>query len=157
MTSERQEPRSRRKRELPQERVGVDFVVLGDFAQAVGGKLTVVGGGWNVLNATGYPQGLPFGLGIGILVPWNETNRKHEFKFTIRAVEGEELASGGGEFEAGRQPGMPPGMTQRLVLGISGQILVPHAGTYEVQVIAGDHAKNIYFEAMPLQQVQGLR
>lgn len=135
---------------LPRDKVSIDFVVLGDFAQTANGKLTVVGAGWNIVNAQQYPQVLPFGIGIGILVPWGETNRKHEFKFIIRASEGPELASGGGEFEAGRQPGMPPGMTQRLVIGIAGQMQVPSPGTYEIMVESAGDAKRIHFEALPV-------
>ena len=132
------------------DRIRIDFVILADFAQAVQGKLSVIGGGWNLHNATQYPSTLHFGLGIGILVPWPETNRKHKFNFVIRASEGAELASGGGDFEVGRQPGLPPGMTQRVVIGLSGQLQIPQPGSYEVAVTAADVERVVTFEALPV-------
>jgi hypothetical protein len=139
---------------LPPDRVTIDFAVLGDFAQTTGGKLTVVGAGWSVVNAQQYPQILPFGLGIGILVPWSETNAPHQFAFAIEDADSNQIASGGGVVEAGRQPGMPVGMVQRVVLGIAGQVQLPKPGTYVVVVTAAGDEKRIVFEALP---VPGLR
>ena len=145
-----QRPRRRSaRRGMPADKVTVDFVLLADFAQAVGGKLTIVGAGWNILNAPQYPHNLPFGLGLGFLVPWGETNRKHPFKFVIRKSEGVELASGGGDFEVGRDAGTPSGMAQRAVIAIAGQLRIPEEGTYEIVVTAGDDEKTVIFEAMP--------
>lgn len=133
------------------QRVSIDFVILGDFAQAEQGKLHIVGGGWTLHNAMQYPSVVSFGLGIGILVPWAETNRKHDFKFEIRN-EGVELANGGGEFEVGRQPGTPAGMTQRVVVGLSGQVQIPQPGTYEIKVTSGGDQKSVVFEALSVRK-----
>jgi hypothetical protein len=138
------------RRRLPAERVTIDFVLLADYAQAINGKLTVVGAGWNILNATQYPFPVAFGLGIGFLVPWSETNRKHSFKFLVRKSEGAQLVDGGGDFEIGREPGIPNGMTQRVVMGISGQLQVTEPGTYEIQVLTGEEERHVTFEAKAL-------
>jgi len=144
-------PTRRTSRErLPRQRVSIDFAVLGDFAQAAGGKLTIVGAGWTIVNAQQYPQALPFGLGIGILVPWSETNAPHEFAFVIQDADGTQLASGGGRVEAGRQAGIPVGMPQRVVLGIAGQMVLPKPGTYVIVVTAAGDEKRIVFEALPV-------
>lgn len=144
-------PARRTTRErLPPERVGIDFAVLGDFAQSAGGKLTIVGAGWSVVNAQQYPQSLPFGLGIGIGVPWSETNAQHQFGFVIQDADGNQLASGGGMVEAGRQPGMPVGMGQRVVFGIVGQLQLPKPGSYVIVVSAAGDEKRIVFEALPV-------
>jgi len=132
--------------------VDIDFVILGDAAQAVMGKLYMLGGGWNIHNTLQYPSLLPFGLGIGILVPWSETNRRHTFAFVIKGSEGDELLRGGGDFEIGREAGIPAGMTQRIVVGISGQLQIPQAGTYEIIVSVGDAEKRVTFEALPVPE-----
>lgn len=132
------------------DRCEIDFVVLADFAQSVQGKLTLVGGGWNRHYAKQYPSFLPFGLGIGILVPWSETNRKHAMKFVIRKSEGPQLIEGGGEFEIGREVGTPAGMTQRATIGIAGQMQLPEPGTYEIVVSIEDDEKRVTFEALPV-------
>jgi hypothetical protein len=138
--------------DLPRAGVSIDFVLLGDFAQASGGKLTVVGAGWTLVNAKSprpYPLRVPFGLGIAFLIPWNDTNRKHPFTFEIRGDAGARLAGGNGEVEAGRQTGMPPGMTQRVVIGIAGQMELAQPGTYTIEVKLTNDVKLITFEALP--------
>lgn len=135
---------------LPRERVCIDFAVLGDFAQSAGGKLTIVGAGWSLVNAEQYPQSLPFGLGIGILVPWSETNAQHQFGFVIQDGDGNQLASGGGMVEAGRQPGMPVGMVQRVVFAVAGQLQLLKPGSYVIVVSAAGDEKRIVFEALPV-------
>lgn len=140
---------------MPNQKVEIDFVLLGDFAQVTDGKLTVVGAGWNIWNTPKYPNVLPFGLGIGFLVPWNETNRKHKFTFKIAASEGATLAEGGGEFEIGRETGIPPGMIQRAVIGFSGQLKIESSGTYEIVVSCAGQRKTVIFEVrtVPLPQL----
>ena len=135
---------------LPPQRVEIDFVILADYAQAAQGKLNMIGGGWNLHNANQYPSTLPFGLAIGILVPWSQTNRKHDFTFVIKGSEGPEVARGGGQFEMGREAGIPPGMTQRATVALSGQLQIPQPGTYEVIVTAAGAEKCITFEALPV-------
>ena len=73
---------------LRPDRVEIDFVILADFAQAVQGKLNLIGAGWNLHHAQQYPSPLHFGVGIGILVPWSLTNRKHSFTFGISKLVG---------------------------------------------------------------------
>ena len=139
---------------LNQDRVILDFAVLGDFAQVAEGKLTIVGAGWNMINAKQYPLQLPFGLGIGILIPWSETNAKHPFRFVLEDADGNQLLSSGGDVEAGRKPRMPAGMSQRVVLGVAGTLELHKPGTYVFVVSAGDDEKRITFEASP---IPGLR
>ena len=136
---------------LPREAIEIDFVILGDYAQAANGKLNLIGGGWNIHNATQYPSALQFGIGIGILVPWSLTNRKHSFELVIKASEGSELVKGGGDFQVGRELGIPAGMIQRVTLGISGQGQLPEPGTYEITVTAGEASKRITFEALAVK------
>lgn len=136
---------------LPDTTIEIDFVILADHAQAAQGKLNLIGGGWNIHNANQYPSQLPFGIGIGVLVPWSQTNRRHDLTFTIKSSEGPELIRGGGQFEMGREAGMPAGMTQRAIVAINGQLQVPDPGTYEVIVSAGRSEKRVVFEAMPVR------
>ena len=134
---------------LPGEEIQIDFLILGDYAQASGGKINIIGGGWDIHSATQFPSTLQFGIGIGILVPWSLTNRKHGFELIIKASEGSDLLKVAGEFQIGREVGIPPGMTQRVTLGLSGQAQIPASGTYEVTVSAGESSKRITFEAVP--------
>ena len=140
-------PRGRRT-PLRVNRLQIDFVILADAAQVNSGKLSMLGGGWNIYPSQQYPAALPFAVAIGILVPWQETNRKHRFEFVIRRAEGETLGKGAGDFEIGREAGLPPGMTQRVTLAVGGQLGIPGPGTYEVAVTIPDDQKIITFEAL---------
>lgn len=54
-------------------------MMLADFAQVVGGKLYIMGGGWSITG----PAPTPSAIAVKIEVPWNETNRQHEFKIEL--------------------------------------------------------------------------
>lgn len=110
-----------------------------------------MGGGWNIYHGVDYPTAIPFAVAIGILVPWNETNRKHKLEFEIRAAEGEVLGKGEGEFAVGRELNIPPGMTQRITYAFGGQLGIKAPGTYEVAVTIPGDEKVVTFEAIKRQ------
>lgn len=144
MASKRSGPRSLQLNQLQ-----IDFVILADSAQEVNGKLYLLGGGWNIHHAEQYPSTLQFGAAIGILVPWGETNTKHPTSFSIGPTEEAPLLRGEAQFEVGREVGIRPGMTQRVILAFSGLISLPHEGTYEVVASVAGAEKHITFEALP--------
>lgn len=90
-------------------------MMLADFAEAVNGKLYIMGGGWSMTG----PAPTPSALAIKVEVPWNETNRKHRLKVELmdsdhRPVlvpmqEGQAPLVISGDFEVGRPAGMLPG------------------------------------------------
>ena len=89
-------------------------LLLCDHAEAVGGKLYINGGGWNVLLRPGVPVNVS--LAILIEVPWDEANTQHRLRAYLLTEDG--AAVGGafgeplqvdGEFEVGRPPGVKPG------------------------------------------------
>ena len=55
------------------------MMLLADFAEAVNGKLYIMGGGWSIPG----PQPSPSAIAMKIEVPWNETNRKHALKLEL--------------------------------------------------------------------------
>ena len=54
-------------------------IMLADFAQAVNGKLYIMGGGWSLTG----PAPSPSAIAIKVEVPWNDTNRKHSLKLEL--------------------------------------------------------------------------
>ena len=90
-------------------------MMLADSAQAVGGKLYILGGGWSITG----PLPCPSAIAALIHVPWNETNRKHGVKVELvdedyRPVlvptpQGDAPLVIQGDFEVGRPPGIVPG------------------------------------------------
>ncbi|MDP9006131.1 MAG: hypothetical protein M3N15_04335 [Actinomycetota bacterium] len=100
-------------------------MLLADAAQAVGGKLYVLGGGWSVTG----PGPSPMAIAIKIDVPWGQTDVRHRWVLDLVDQDGRPVlvpASSGpepvhisGEFEVGRPPGLAEGTPIDLPLAIS--------------------------------------
>lgn len=100
-------------------------ILLADSAQAVEGKLYILGGGWSTKG----PEPAPMALAIKIDIPWSEANRKHKWKAILEDSDGQpvsfETPAGpgslevGGDFEVGRPPGLIEGTPLDLPVAIS--------------------------------------
>jgi hypothetical protein len=99
--------------------VSVDFLILADAAQVQGDKLYMLGGGWTLIWAKEFPATHHFAVAAGILVPWLETNTRHQFRIQLRTEQGAALGDVGGQFEKGRPAGLPAGTTQRVLVATS--------------------------------------
>lgn len=86
-------------------------ILLADAAQAVGGKLYILGGGWSVTG----PDPTAGALAIKIEIPWNEANRPHDLRLALVDEDERPILTENkpveitGRFEAGRPAGLPPG------------------------------------------------
>jgi len=90
-------------------------MLLADAAQAVGGKLYILGGGWSVTG----PAPSAYAIALKIEVPWDETNRRHKLLLRLLDADGRPVLvpSSKGEvaleipadFEVGRPAGQMPG------------------------------------------------
>jgi hypothetical protein len=118
----------------------VEWLILADSAQVVGGKLYLLGGGWDNLNVNApFPIDQKFAIALGIKVAWNETNKKHTFEVEIisedKATEAPKtLMKAGGQFEIGRPPGILPGQEQRFQIALDGILKIESAGTKTIIV-----------------------
>lgn len=121
--------------------VDVEYLLVCDAAQAVNGKLYILGGAWErilVPQLPGRPQ-LPFFIAIGITVPWSFTNRKLQFSLDLLDADGHELAQiVKAELEAGRAPGMTPGSVVRIPLTGPAQPDFPEPGRYVFRASVDD-------------------
>ena len=88
-------------------------MLLCDFAQEVGGKLFILGGGWSRLVNIGVPMNMA--LAIKLWVPWNSANQRLDLLIDLRTQDGDPVLSDGkpiqisGQLEVGRPPGLTPG------------------------------------------------
>jgi hypothetical protein len=122
-------------------------MLLADAAQAVDNKLYVLGGGWSITG----PGPSPFAIALKLEVPWDQTNRKHQWTLELVTADGqpvvlptpdgEQALQIGGEFEVGRPVGMAPGTPIDIALAInSGPIPIPPGGRYVWRLtVDGDH------------------
>lgn len=121
----------------------IEYIALSNHAEAVNGLLYLSGAGWTdhwrQPDQNGQFGSLHFGIGVSILVPWTETNRRFELKLRVEGEDGEpELANFDGELEVGRPPGLPPGSDLRAVLAINVDTVFPKPGGYRIKGRIGD-------------------
>lgn len=97
-------------------------MLLCDYAEAINGKLYVMGGGWSV--CTPGPRNLF--VAIKILVPWDGTNEKHRFVLMLQDESGNTIQMGEpprevrheGVFEVGRPPNIKKGSDLDFVIAL---------------------------------------
>jgi hypothetical protein len=113
-------------------------LLLADSAQAVDGKLYILGGGWSIIG----PEPTPTAIAIKLEVPWDQANRKHAWRLELIDQDGEPVTAPGpdgeprpveitGEFELGRPAGLKPGTPLDLPLAINlGPLPLPPGGRF---------------------------
>lgn len=133
------------------------ILLLCDYAEAVNGKLYIMGGGWTMC-----PPGPRFmAVAIRINVPWDETNTKHTLNVFLQDAEGNPISMGeppqpvekSGDFEVGRPPGITAGteMDFTAVLGFINLPLEPDTGYRWQLEINGEPTVHASFRTLPDQ------
>ena len=114
-------------------------MLLADAAQAIDGKLYILGGGWSITG----PDPTPSAIAAYIQVPWDRTNVEHSFRFDLVDSDGnaveletdagvEEPVIVEGSFEVGRPPGIKPGTSIDMPVAINvGPLPLLPGGRYE--------------------------
>lgn len=126
-------------------------MMLADHAQAINGKLFIMGGGWTITG----PQPTPCAIAIKIEVPWNEANRLHSMKLqlcdsgsrpiTLQTPVGNAQVELSGNFEVGRPAGLPPGIPLDVTAAFNlGPLPLP-AGTRLRWVLSIDNHSEDYW------------
>jgi hypothetical protein len=132
-------------------------MLLCDYAQAVGGKLYIVGGGWSILTKA-QPRA-NMSLAVKLTVPWSRTNERlpieailitdEGLEVTQESDEGERQVRAEGDMELGRPPGLRHGtpLDATFVLNFEGLDLEPGGYVWELR-IAGEPAARIPFQVV---------
>lgn len=91
-------------------------IMLADAAQAVNGKLYIIGGGWSVTG----PAPTAYAIALKVEVPWDETNKRHTLVLRLLDEDGRPVRVGApngdqvpleipADFEVGRPAGVLAG------------------------------------------------
>jgi hypothetical protein len=132
--------------------IRVDFLILADAAQVQGEKLHMLGGGWSLVWAKEFPAQHQMAVAAGILVPWMETNTRHQFRIRVVAEDGGVFGEVGGEFEQGRPAGMPAGTTQRVMIAANIGIRIERACEAAAELwLDGALARSVPFRVVQRQ------
>jgi hypothetical protein len=118
--------------------VQIHALMLADSAQAVDGKLYVLGGAWNMLRFPEFPASLMVGIAVAIDVDWTETNARHHLDIHFEDADGSPMdPTIGADFEAGRPPGAIAGAELRVVMAVNGPVAIPAPGQYAAVASVG--------------------
>ena len=97
-------------------------MLLADAAQAVEGKLYVLGGGWSVTG----PAPVPSAIALYLQVPWDQANEQHELRLALLDADGGAVVDDEdepivieGAFETGRPPGVKRGAPLDFTLAVN--------------------------------------
>jgi hypothetical protein len=109
----------------------LDFMMLADRAEAVNGKLYMVGGGFDRVHVVNLASGVDVDVAFGILVSYLETNQRHRFTLVLETEDNHPvLPAVEAEFEVGRPAGLVNGQAQRVIYVVRGPFPVPGPGGY---------------------------
>jgi hypothetical protein len=130
--------------------VKLEWLILADHAEVLGGKLYMMGGGWDVFTASVFPAPKHAALALAFQVPWNETNQRHNVQISIADQDGATLARMEGQLEVGRPAGIALGQAQRVPLVIETNLSFGKPGTYVITAsIEGEEAGRVSFNVVP--------
>ena len=111
-----------------------EFLMLADGAEAMNGKIFILGGGVDRHAATSFDPAaaLQAAIACSVLVDWGEANRT--FAVALKIVDEDEHVAVALEFtmESGRPPGAKPGQRLRTLLAVRGPFPIPHPGGYRL-------------------------
>jgi hypothetical protein len=128
----------------------VEWLILADYTEIIGGKLYLMGGGWDRLTVnSAFPFRKPVGLAAAFRVPWNETNQPQNVEIEIQTDDGESVGKVGAQFEVGRPPGMKAGQNQRFQLAANVPLTLTGPGGYVIVArVEGQEAGRVPFNVM---------
>ena len=134
----------------------IEWLILADAAQVVGGKLYLMGGGWTRLWVnSAFPVQKHIAIAASFQIDWNETNERHPVTIEIASADGKVLATVGGEVEAGRPAGAVAGEAQRVQLAAEMGLTFESSGTYEISArMAGQEPTRLTFAVLPGPMLQ---
>jgi hypothetical protein len=102
--------------------IRVDCLLLADAAQEAGGKLYVLGGGWNRLRVPELPARSPaIALAIRVVVPWPDTNQPIPLVVHLEDPDGQPVVAEPPRLDlrVGRPSGLEPGSDQVIPVAIN--------------------------------------
>ena len=128
----------------------IESMLLANHAEAHDGLLYLMGAGFSdVRQVVPLGQAAPpfhFGIGLSVLVGWNETNVRHHIAVTLEPEDGgPPLLTAEADLEVGRPPGSVEGGDQRAVLALTGEVQFPTPGGYRLLAALGNQQRSTSF------------
>ena len=128
----------------------IEYALLADAAQAVGGKIFVLGGGWNLFRSPNFPAPVQLAVAVGLGFTFDEVGSKYPLSVVIADEAGVPIVPEiKGQVETGQSaPDVPRTATIKIPVAINVNLSLPHPGTYGIVVTAGTSTAQLSFEAI---------
>jgi hypothetical protein len=128
------------------------YFLLADSAEVVGGKLYLLGGGWDTIWVNGFPAAHPFAICVGIEVPWDQATAPHTMNVLIETADGDKLGEIHGNFEVGIPAGRPKGSAQQINLAFPATLQATAAGRFRIRALLdGEPIHDLAFSVVARQ------
>jgi hypothetical protein len=128
----------------------IDYALLADAAQAVGGKIFVLGGGWNVFRSANYPAPVQLAIAAGIGFGGDEVGLRHPLKIAIADETGVAVIPAlNGQIETGQPAAdFPAGLPIKVPVAWNVGFQVPRPGRYRIVISVGSSQAELSFDAI---------
>lgn len=137
--------------EIVESRIGVEWLILADAAEINGGKLYLLGGGWDRFTVSSpLPVEKQIAIALAFRIPWYETNKRHTFQLKMENEDGTDIAAGDGQFEVGRSAMTPAGqsLVTQLVINVGARF--EKLGAYVIRVQVNNDSEHVTtFNVLP--------
>jgi hypothetical protein len=128
----------------------IDYAVLADAAQAVGGKIFILGGGWNVYRSANYPAPVQLAVAVGLGFAGNEIGGRYPLKIVIADEAGVPVVPElNGQIETGQLASdLPSGLPVKVPVAWNVSFAVPRPGKYGIVITVGAAQADLTFDAI---------
>ncbi len=116
----------------------IEYALIAAFAEITGGKLYLMGGGWDTFHAAEVPIQLRIAIAAGVRIGWDETNVPIPLVVRIEDDDGQELVRIDGMMQVGRPPMLPAGSTQLSQMAANVPLNITSFGGLRARVTAGE-------------------
>ena len=140
----------------PEDSMAIEWLILADAAEVVGGKLYLMGGGFDRINVgSPLPNRRHMALAVSVSVPWASTNERHHMTIDFIDDDGQQQAKVEGEFEVGRPPGAKAGQPQRIQMVLQAEVELKKFGVNTiVGSVNGIESRRVSYSVVPTSQLQ---
>jgi hypothetical protein len=114
----------------------IEYALLADHTEIAGGKLYLMGGGWDVTNVNATPVAIRVGVALGIRFGWGEAGKPVPVTVLIEDDDGHEFVHLDATLTVTAAPALPPGAEQLSQLSANFAFTAPEAGGYRVRITA---------------------
>lgn len=136
-------------------------MLLCDAAQAVGGKLYMLGAGFSQIAFPNVPA--PMAIAVRVLIPWDQANQQFDVRIQLIDAEGNTVDFGQGpvvanaKIEVGRPPGLRRGTPLAATIALNAGAPALPAGQYvwELQIDGIERAREVFevLQGQPVPQM----